>query len=101
VLRDFRRNGLELDFKGQTRVRAINDELTKLGQDFDSNLAASHLFVDATPAQLEGLPKEWLASHKPEADGKVRISTDYPDYFPVLTYAKDRSLALFVRNNAE
>ena len=94
VLRDFRRNGLELDFKGQIRVRAINDDLTKLGQDFDTNLAASHLFVDATPAQLEGLPKEWLASHKPEADGKIRISTDYPDYFPVLTYAKDRQLAL-------
>ena len=94
VLRDFRRNGLELDLKGQTRVRAINDDLTKLGQDFDTNLAASHLFVDATPAQLEGLPKEWLASHKPEADGKVRISTDYPDYFPVITYAKDRELAL-------
>ena len=94
VLRDFRRNGLELDFRGQARVRAINDDLTKLGQDFDTNLAASHLFVDATPAQLEGLPKEWLASHKPEADGNVRISTDYPDYFPVLTYAKDRELAL-------
>ena len=94
VLRDFRRNGLELDPKGQMRVRAINDDLTKLGQDFDTNLAASHLFVDATPAQLEGLPKEWLASHTPEADGNVRISTDYPDYFPVITYAKDRELAL-------
>lgn len=94
VLRDFRRNGLELDAKGQARIREINEEITKLGQDFDTNLAESHLFVDATPAQLEGLPKEWLASHKPGADGKVRISTDYPDYFPVLTYAKDRKLAL-------
>jgi thimet oligopeptidase len=94
VLRDFRRNGLELDAKGQARVREINEELTKLGQDFDANLAASHLSIDATPAQLEGLPKEWLASHKPGADGKVRVSTDYPDYFPVLTYAKDRKVAL-------
>lgn len=94
TLRDFRRNGLELDAKGQARVRELNEEMTKLGQDFDTNLAASHLFVDATPAQLDGLPKEWLASHKPEADGKVRVSTDYPDYFPVLQYAKDRKLAL-------
>lgn len=94
VLRDFRRNGLELDAKGQARIREINEEITKLGQDFDTNLAASHLSVDATVAQLDGLPKEWLASHKPGADGKVHISTDYPDYFPVLTYAKDRKLAL-------
>ena len=94
VLRDFRRNGLELDAKGQARIREINEEITKLGQDFDTNLAESHLSVDATPAQLDGLPKEWLASHQPGADGKVRISTDYPDYFPVLTYARDRKLAL-------
>src|SRR5689334_3755898 len=45
TLRDFRRNGLELDAKGQARVREINEEVTKLGQDFDSNLAASHLTV--------------------------------------------------------
>ena len=94
TLRDFRRNGLELDAKGQARVREINEELTKLGQDFDANLAASHLSLDATPAQLDGLPKEWLASHKPDPAGKIQISTDYPDYFPVLTYAKDRKVAL-------
>jgi len=94
TLRDFRRNGLELDDKGQARLRALNEELTKLGQDFDSNLAASHLTVEATPAELEGLPKEWLASHKPNAAGKVVVTTDYPDYFPVLTYAKNRKVAL-------
>lgn len=94
VLRDFRRNGLELDAKGQARIRAINEAITQLGQDFDTNLAASHLTLEATPAELEGLPKEWLASHKPGADGKVSVSTDYPDYFPVLTYAKNRKVAL-------
>ncbi|MDF2694466.1 MAG: Thimet oligopeptidase, partial [Labilithrix sp.] len=30
----------------------------------------------------------------PNKDGKVVITTDYPDYFPVLTYAKDRKVAL-------
>lgn len=94
VTKELRRNGLELDEKGQARLRALNEELTKLGQDFDTNLAASHLEVTATKAQLDGLPPEWIATHPPDADGKVHISTDYPDYFPVLTYAKDRNLAL-------
>ncbi|MBS2014006.1 MAG: oligopeptidase A, partial [Deltaproteobacteria bacterium] len=67
---------------------------TKLGQDFDTNLAASHLTVEATPAQLEGLPKEWLATHKPNDAGKIVLTTDYPDYYPVVTYAKDRKVAL-------
>jgi thimet oligopeptidase len=94
TLRDFRRNGLDLDEKGQHRLREINETLTKLGLEFDTNLAASHLSLDATPKQLDGLPKEWLLSHPPNKDGKVTITTDYPDYFPVLTYAKDRKLAL-------
>jgi thimet oligopeptidase len=94
TLRDFRRNGLELDEKGQARLRELNEQLTNLGLEFDSNLASSHLIVEATPGQLEGLPKEWVVSHPANKNGKVEITTDYPDYFPVLQYAKDRRLAL-------
>ena len=94
TIRDFHRNGLDLDPVGQQRLRILNEQITKLGLDFDSNIAASHLSVFAKPAQLEGLPKEWIVSHPPNAEGKVEITTDYPDYFPVLQYAKDRALAL-------
>ncbi len=94
VLREFRRNGLELDDKGQARLRELNEQLTKLAQGFDENLAKEQLYVEATPKQLEGLPAEWLKAHPPGEGGKVKISTDYPDYFPVVTYAKDRKLAL-------
>jgi thimet oligopeptidase len=94
TLRDFKRNGLDLDAKGQKRLKELNEELTKLSLEFDTNLAESHLTVEATEKQLDGLPKEWLLSHPPSKDGKVVITTDYPDYFPVLTYAKDRKLAL-------
>jgi thimet oligopeptidase len=46
------------------------------------------------PASLKGLPKEYVASHPPKANGKIDISTDYPDYFPFITYSKDRKAAL-------
>ncbi|MBX3212368.1 MAG: Zn-dependent oligopeptidase [Labilithrix sp.] len=94
TLRDFRRNGLDLDDKGQQRLRELNEELTKLSLDFDTNVAESHLTVEATAAELEGLPDAFLTSHPPNKDGKIVLTTDYPDYFPVLTYAKDRKLAL-------
>lgn len=94
TLRDFRRNGLDLDAQSQARVREINEELTKLGLDFDTNLAESHLSLAVSPEQLDGLPKEWLLSHPPNKEGLVEITTDYPDYFPVLQYAKDRHVAL-------
>lgn len=94
TLRDFRRNGLDLGDEEQRRLRAINEALTKLGLEFDSNIAKAHLTVVATTDRLDGLPKEWLASHPPNKDGEVVITTDYPDYFPILMYAKDRRLAL-------
>jgi len=96
VLRNFRRNGLDLDAAGQARLRVLNERITQLGQDFESNVAQSRLFVDVSPTDLEGLPPEWIAAHKPDENGKVRITTDYPDYFPVLTYAKNREVALAI-----
>ncbi|MCC6216950.1 MAG: Zn-dependent oligopeptidase [Polyangiaceae bacterium] len=93
TLRDLRRNGLELPPEGQTRLRSLNDELAKLAQDFETHLSEATLSVEAEPARLRGLPAPWLAAHPPAADGKVRVTTDYPDYFPVLQYAEDRTLA--------
>ena len=92
--RDYRRNGLELDANAQTRLRELNGEITRLGQEFENNIAASTATLPATPKDLEGLPQSYLDAHKPGADGTITISTDYPDYFPVLQYAKNRAFAL-------
>ncbi|TKD06252.1 M3 family metallopeptidase [Polyangium fumosum] len=94
VLRDFRRNGLELSADKQARLRELNAEITKKGQAFMSNIGASTEWIEVDEKELEGLPKEYVASHKPNDKKKVRISTDYPDYFPFITYAKNRKLAL-------
>lgn len=94
TLKNFHRNGLDLDAKGQERLRQLNEELTKLSLEFDGNLAESHLTLEVTPKQLDGLPSSFLASHPANKDGKVVLTTDYPDYYPVLTYAKDRKVAL-------
>jgi thimet oligopeptidase len=94
TLKSFRRNGLDLDAKGQERLRHLNEELTQLSLDFDGNVAASHATIEVTRAQLEGLPSSFIASHPPNEAGKIVLTTDYPDYFPVLTYAKDRKIAL-------
>jgi thimet oligopeptidase len=94
VLRDFHRNGLDLPKEKQDRVRAINDELTKLGQDFEANIASAVGRVELRKGQLAGLPQDYLDKHKPNKSGKVEITTNYPDYFPFVTYATDRRAAL-------
>jgi thimet oligopeptidase len=94
VLRDFRRNGLDLAKEKQEELRAMNESLTKLTQAFETNISSSTLSVMATAKQLEGLPVSYIDSHKPDANGQIKITTDYPDYFPVAQYAKDRAFAL-------
>jgi thimet oligopeptidase len=96
VLRDFRRNGLELPPEKQKELRRLNDEIVRVGQEFEANLSRAHGVVEVRPSQLDGLPPEYLAAHQPNKDkhGKVEISTDYPDYFPFVTYAHDRKAAL-------
>ncbi|MFO0758324.1 MAG: M3 family metallopeptidase [Byssovorax sp.] len=109
TLRDFRRNGLELPEAKQAELRKMNEELTRLGQDFTSNISSSAGHIDVKPKSLEGLPKEYVAKHMAAAGGdakdakagkgaakvdKIEISIDYPDYFPFVTYSKDRKAAL-------
>jgi thimet oligopeptidase len=94
TLRDFRRNGLDLPPDKQTRLKELNKQITDLGQMFTSNIASSTGSITVTAAELDGLTPEYKASHPPGPDGKIKITTDYPDYFPYVTYAKDRKAAL-------
>jgi thimet oligopeptidase len=93
VLRDMKRSGVELDDKGRTRVREIDAQIASLARDFSKHLADDVRTVDVTdPARLAGLPADWLAAHKPDASGTVKITTDFADYVRVLTYADDDAL---------
>lgn len=94
TLRDFRRNGLDLPPPDQARLRKINQEATELSQAFHRELGDAIGHIDVTEQQLEGLPAAYLKSHRPEQQGgKIRITTDYPDYFPFVQYALDRNAA--------
>ncbi len=87
-LREFRRAGVVRDDATREKVRALNDELVAIGQEFDRNIPADVKKVSLDPADLAGLPADYLAAHPPGPDGKVVITTDYPDYFPVRSYAR-------------
>ncbi len=89
TLRDFRRAGVDQDNATRQRLQAIDEELTKLGQQFSKNIAEDVRSVSLDPAQLAGLPDDFIAAHPAGADGKVKITTDYPDYNPFIAYAED------------
>jgi thimet oligopeptidase len=90
TLRDYQRAGVALDDAKRARIVVIDDETTKLGQEFEKNVAEDTRYLEVVdPAKLAGLPADWIAAHKPDASGVIKISTDYPDYIPFVAYAQD------------
>ena len=104
TLRDFKRAGVDRDEATRNKVRALQEELVKIGQEFGANIAKDTRSIEVDPKSLEGLPADWLRGHLPGPNGKVRVTTDYPDYYPLMTYCRDaavrRSLYLVFRQRA-
>jgi len=89
TLLDFRRAGVDRDEGTRARVKALNEEILKLGQTFNQNIAEDVRKVELDPKELAGLPEDFIKAHAPGANGKVVITSNYPDYFPFMTYARD------------
>ncbi len=86
--RDMRRAGVELAGPEQQRVRELRQELVAITQAFARNIRDDTRSVEIGPADLAGLPEDYVMAHPAGEGGKVRITTDYPDYIPFLSYAK-------------
>jgi thimet oligopeptidase len=88
TLRDFRRAGVDKDEATRSRVKALREELVKLGQQFQNNIAADVRTIELDPADLDGLPDDYKRARKPAANGKVALTTNNTDYQPFMSYAK-------------
>lgn len=93
TLRDFRLAGVDKDEATRKRIKALRDELVLIGQEFARNIRDDKRTVIAKGvSELEGLPADYIARHKPGADGKITLTIDYPDSLPVFSYAKNEGL---------
>ena len=88
TLRDFKRAGVDRDEATRNKVKQLNEELVKIGQSFGRNIRDDVKTIQVDAKDLEGVPADWLEAHKPDAKGLVSITTNTPDYLPVMTYAK-------------
>lgn len=86
--RDMKRSGVELGEAERERVRELRQELVAITQAFARNIRDDVRAIDVDPADLEGLPPDYVAAHPAGDGGKIRITTDYPDYIPFMSYAK-------------
>ncbi len=89
TLRDFRLSGVDKDEATRKKITALREELVQIGQDFDKNIRNDSRTITVSAADLDGLPEDYIKSHPAGADGKISISIEYPDFFPVMSYAKN------------
>src|SRR5215471_5496575 len=104
-LLEFRLAGVDKDDATRDRLKKLFDKLTDLQVAYDRNISDDQrsITVDSA-ADLDGMPKDFIQAHKPGPDGKIKLTTNYPDAFPIFTFTKSdavrRALYIEFQNRA-
>jgi thimet oligopeptidase len=91
-LLEYRLSGVDKDAATRARIQALQDKITALSLTFGRNVADGTLKIAATRAELDGLPADYIALHRPAADGAYTLTTNEPDRQPVMIFAKSADL---------
>jgi thimet oligopeptidase len=92
TLLGYRLAGVDKDEATRNRLQALHEKATRLSLEFSRNIQEGAKTIEATEAELDGLPADYLARHRPDADGRIHISTDQPEMQPVMTFAASAAL---------
>jgi len=92
ILLEYRLGGVDKDNATRAKIGALINQITKLSLVFGRNVADGILKISAKPEELEGLPADYVARHKPGPNGMVILTTNEPDLEPVMSFAKSAGL---------
>ena len=106
TLRDYRRNGFELDAERRARVQELKERLVALGTEFRRNIDEYDDALLLTREELEGLPDSYiqrLDRQETAAGERFRVSLDYPEFYPFMESAEHegRRRELFLKNHTK
>jgi thimet oligopeptidase len=92
TLLGYRLAGVDKDQATRDLLQSLSEKATRLSLEFGRNIQEGAKTITATPAELDGLPADYLAHHPAGDDGLVTLSTDQPDMQPVMTFAASAAL---------
>ena len=93
TLLQYRLAGVDKDETTRNRIKELQDKATMISLSFGRNVQEDvKTVIVEDPAQLDGLPEDYLQAHQPGEDGKITLTTDFPDYLPVMTFAHSQTL---------
>ncbi len=91
-LRQFRLSGVDKPAATRAAITTLRDSITALEQAFSRNIRDDVDTVYAGAAELAGLPTDYVERHPPGPDGRIALTTSYPDAFPVFAFAQSDDL---------
>jgi thimet oligopeptidase len=102
TIRELRRLGVDRPEATRARLKGLRDELTVLMAEYLRNIRErGRRFTVASAKDLDGLPADFIARHKPDASGAITLTSDIVDARPVLTYATSEDLRkrMYIESN--
>ncbi len=91
VIEGFEDTGVALPAGKRSRAKEIFDRLETLRQDFDKSVRDDTTKVAVSPAEMEGMPEDYVKAQKRDADGNYVLGLDYPAYVPFMNGAKSEA----------
>jgi thimet oligopeptidase len=88
----YRLSGVDKDKATRDHLQSLHEKATVLALEFSRNIQEGAKTVEVSEAELEGLPKDYLARHPLNAEGCAMLTTDPPDMQPVMTFAASAAL---------
>ena len=91
--RDLRRAGHDLAPEQRAELKALRARLVELEVAFQRNIDEFQDGLELTRDDLAGLPASYVEGLRPgDAAGTLRVSLDYPEYYPFMDEADRRDL---------
>ncbi len=85
----FKNSGMNLNDVDLETFKKLNKEKAQYIIQFDKNIQEYKDELAVTQEQLQGLGADYISKLQKTADGKYRITLDYPDYVPFMLNADD------------
>ncbi len=92
TLLSYRLSGVDKDQSTRDRLQALHEKATRHSLDFSRNIQEGAKTIEALPAELVGLPTDYIARHPANTEGRVTLTTDPPDMQPIMTFASNAAL---------
>lgn len=86
TMRDYHRAGMDLPKDKRDRLAEIEKQISKLGIDFEQNIADDETRVYLTAEELKGVPTD-VMKRLTKSGNVYMVTLDYPTYDPVVTYS--------------